>query len=192
MVRSYAIVAVSLCLPFQSLADQERPHTPLVFSAPSSEYYFKIVPKDVSDESAIGYVYRVEASRDRLIYQTKGWYSFEVLLSSTGSKIARRGPWARFDSPPEKTIAIAFYSQGSPTAQYVVSDLLRDLTCIQRSVSHYEWGSSITWVPGTWPEQIQVQTYDGQNIVFDMDSGKILERRRITARCSGPGTSAGR
>jgi len=191
-VKFSAIVALSLFLPAQSLADEERPHTPLVFSSPSNEYYFKLVPKNVSDESAVGYVYRVGAPRDTLVYQTKGWYSFEVLLSSNGSKIARRGTWAGFDNPPEIAVAIAFYSQGLPTTQYKVSDLLRDPTCIQHSISHYQWGGSITWVPGAWPEQIQVQTYDGQNIVFDMDSGKIVERRRITARCSGPGTSPGR
>jgi hypothetical protein len=186
-VRLCAIVGLVLCVPSPLLADQERAHTPLVFVAPSNEYYFKLVPKDVVDESAVGYVYRVEASRDKLVYRTKGWYSFEVLLSSDGSKIARRGPWARFDSPPEKTVAIAFYDQGTETAKYMISHLLQNLECVHRSISHYEWGSEIAWVPGAWPEQIQVETYDGQKIMFDMSSGKILERRRITARCTGPG-----
>src|SRR5687768_16029631 len=101
MVRVYAIALLALCIPLRSPADEERSHTPLVFTSPSNGYYFKIVPKDVSDNSAMGYVYRVETIKDKLLYRTQGWYSFEVLLSSDGSKIARRGPWARFDSRPE-------------------------------------------------------------------------------------------
>jgi hypothetical protein len=76
--------------------------------------------------------------------------------------------------------------------QFMVSDLLTDLSCVRPSVSHYIWGSGFKLVRDwddereTIKEQIQIDTYDGQTITFDMANGKILKRYRMSNHCSGP------
>lgn len=184
-------------LSFLAVADQERHPVPLVFSSPSQEYYFKLIPgpgPNFLERDARGALYRVEKNEDTLLYTTTGWYSFEIIVSAGGDSLARRGPAPSNHIPASQTLAVAFYSRGALTNQYMVSDLVENLDCLPRSLGHYEWGGELLWgVDLLWGVRAQgeivvVNTYDGQSIIFDMKSGRIVKKRRITAGCSGPGT----
>jgi hypothetical protein len=192
------LFAVLLALPFLAVADQERLPVPLVFVSPSNEYYFKLIPAagpHFHERDARGELYRVEKGKDTLLYETSGWFSFEVVVSADGNSLARRGPWPMLGIPESQTVAIAFYSRGVLTNRYTVSDLVENLNCLPRTLGHYDWGGKLLWgVDLLWGVRAQgeiavVDTYDGQSIIFDMKNGRIVEKRRITAGCSGPGTA---
>lgn len=197
---SRALFAVLFALPFLAMADQERLPVPLVFSSPSYEYYFKLIPAPgphFHEREARGELYRVESGKDTLLYETSGWYAFEVVVSADGNNLARRGPWPTLGIPESQVLAVAFYSKGALTGRYMVSDLVENSDCLPRSLGHYDWGGKLRWgVDVLWGvraqgEVVVVDTYDGQSVIFDMKNGRIVEKRRITEGCSGP-KNAGR
>lgn len=191
-MKPSAIAVLAICVSLQAYGDSPSPRVPKIFISSSGSFYFKLIPESRHGGLGKGSVYRVEATQDKLLYQTNGWYSFNVLLSSDGTKIAHLGPWASLSSPPKETLAIAFYDRGILMTQFMVSDLLTDLSCVRPSVSHYIWGSGFkletVWdvERGGNTEQIQIDTYDGQTITFNMSNGKILKRYRMSNRCRGP------
>ena len=175
-IRLIAGFVVSSAVALAALADSERMPEPLVFSSPSGSYYFRIEPsRDFDEQKAKGYLYRVSRETDKLEYESNGWYSFNVLVANGGAYLARTGPWPRFDSPPDKTPAVVFYEYGAPVRTYFVSDLVEDLSNLQRSVSHYSWGGSLKWSENWWDDEIQVTTAEDKVIKFNIRTAEIIE-----------------
>ena len=120
-------------------------------------------------------MYRVSEGTDRLEYESNGWFSFTVLVADDGAHVVRQGPWPRFDSRPEETLAIVFYEYGEPVKSYFVSDLVEDLSNLEHSVSHYSWGGPLQWSENSWDDEIQVTTVEGRVIKFNIRTAEIVE-----------------
>lgn len=157
-------------------ADSEAMPRPVVYASPGGAFYLRLIPSPDFDASKNeGFVYRVSAAGDELLYTTHGWYSFTVLLSADGRHLVRTGPWPRYNWPPEETPALVFYTDGVEMRRYVVADLVQDLTNLEFSVSHYSWGGHLQWTNEGWESTVQVETVEDRTIVFDIASGQIIE-----------------
>lgn len=172
--RFFAIAILCTIRP-DAAADSEMMPTPMVFAAPSNSFYLKLIPSpDFDERKSQGFLYRVTDGEDELLYQSNGWFSFTVLVSNDGSYIARRGPWPRYDSPPEKTPAVVFYVDGAPVKTYYVSDLVKDKSKLPHSVSHYSWGGELGWADEEGADILQVQTVEDKTIKFNIRTAEIV------------------
>lgn len=157
-------------------ADSEAMPRPVIYASPGGAYYLRLIPSPGLDDSkSEGYVYRVSAGGDELLYTTHGWYSFAVLVSADGRHLVRSGPWPRYNWPPEDTPALVFYTDGVEMRRYVVADLVKDLTNLEFSVSHYSWGGRLKWSNEGWESTVQVETVEDRTIVFDITTGEVVE-----------------
>ncbi len=95
------------------------------------------------------------------------WYSFEVYPSSDGRHLVRMGPWA---SSTVQT-ALSFYRNGEEIKEYRISDLIRDESKLQRSVSHFRWRSDLQF----YDEKglLFLKTKDDQTYWFSVETGQI-------------------
>jgi hypothetical protein len=178
-----AVLAIlGLGFPLFGYADSPAVPVPMVISAPRQGYYLKIVPTGFAGQRIEGTVYRVGAGEDEAVYRISGWQA-GALLSSDGTKIAWSGPWTLSGVPPREALAIAFFDKGKQVARYTVADLMQDLGCSEYSTKHYQWGSAAKWALNDWSGEVEIDTYDGLAVVFDITTGAMLERRRIGRGC---------
>ena len=177
MTMRATIIFVVLCsIGIYAFADSEARPWPVVYASPSGNHYFRLIPAyDSKEKIAEGFLYRVAAGKDELVYRTEGWYAFTVLVSNDGKHMARTGPWPRSGSPPEKTIAVVFYRDGAPIRTYYVSDLIEDLSSLRHSMSHYSWGRPMRWANGGMNNQVEVETVENRTITFNIESAKIVQ-----------------
>jgi hypothetical protein len=84
-MRATMILVVCLSYVLAAFADSEAMPRPMVFTSPAGNYYFRLIPgPDFDEKKAQGFLYRVAAEADELLYRTEGWYSFEVFVSNDG------------------------------------------------------------------------------------------------------------
>lgn len=163
-------------LSLNSWADQEIMPVIKVFSSPNHSHYLKLVPaKDFDPLHARGYVYKTGSPSDQLLYEINNWYSPSVLISAGGQYIARLGPWPTMVSPANKTLALAFYKNGSLTKTYMISDLVLKPKELPHTVSHYNWGGDLKWAGNRWNDTVQVTTKENETLKFDIKTGERLE-----------------
>jgi hypothetical protein len=172
---NYFAITILCALTSGASADSEAPPTPKVFASPSNSFYFKLIPSPDFDEGkSQGFLYRVTDGEDELLYRSDGWFSFDVLISVDGSYLARRGPWPRYDSPPETTPAVVFYVDGALVRTYYVSDLVNKKSALQRSISHYSWGGVLRWADDEGADILQVRTVEDKMIKFNIRTAEIV------------------
>jgi hypothetical protein len=176
---------VACALPCR--ADSPALPMPQVIASLGNRYYLKVVPQDSyaggAFDAAVYKVTEVSGGQDTLLYRVNGWGEGGALLWSDGSKIARTGPWTLSTISPRYALAVAFYDEGRVVAQYAIADLMQDLGCIQKSTNHYMWGDGLKWARNDASAEVEIDTYDGLAIVFDIRTGALLERRRIAQGC---------
>lgn len=172
--RNIFATTILLTVTGSAIGDSEMMPTPKVFASPSGSYYFKLVPSsDFDEKKAQGFLYQVTDGEDDLIYRSDGWYSFNVLVSHDGAYIARRGPWPQYNSPPETTPAVVFYTNGKHARTYNVSDLIDNTKDLPRSISHYSWGGELRWAVHAGPFTVEVRTVEDKVIQFDIRTARI-------------------
>ena len=183
-----AIAVALFGIAIHAMADQLRAPVPVVFSSPTNEYYLRLVPGPFPSplEDTKGGVYKVAADKDELMYETTGWYSFHVLVSVNGESLARVEQSPMRGIRASQTPVVAFYSRGVLSSQYMLSDLVDNLDCLTGTLSMYFWSGPLRWGVNAMGEIAVLDTYDGQSIVFEMKTGRILEKRRIATGCSEP------
>lgn len=95
------------------------------------------------------------------------WYSFEVYPSSDGKHLVRMGPWAS----STVQMALSFYRNGQEIKEYRISDLIRDESKLQHSVSHFSWRSELQF----YDEKglLFLKTKDDQTYRFSVETGQI-------------------
>ena len=172
---NYFAMTLLCALTSSASADREPMPTPKVFASPLNSFYLKLVPSPDFDEGkSQGFLYRVTDGEDELLYRSDGWFSFDVLISTDGSYIARRGPWPRYDSPSETTPAVVFYVHGARVKTYYVSDLVDDDSDLQHSISHYRWGGTLRWADDGEPDILQIRTVEDKIVRFNIRSAEIV------------------
>lgn len=112
-------------------------------------------------------------------------FSSAAHLTNDGKSLIIFGPWARGLSD----LAVAFYAGGKKLKSYSVNDLIDDPRKVERSVSHIMWQAPpLRGRKGLFPDQeaFGLTLIDGSVCVFDVASGKILERIPSTKRPPSP------
>ncbi len=68
-------------------------------------------------------------------------------------------------------IMLSFYERGRLLRVVKLSELIRDITKLQRTVSHYYWGRYLGF---GGPNQYLVETVEGERIAFDAATGQRM------------------
>ena len=114
---------------------------------------------------------------------TVDWYAAEVYVSSDGLHLVRVGLWPTYESDKdfEKNgralgqLALAFYQGGKKVRDYDISQLIQKPGKLPRGRSHFQWRERI-WLDES-AHRLNVITHDEQKLVFDLLTGKVVERR---------------
>ena len=113
---------------------------------------------------------------------TVDWYSTLVHVSSDGKYLAKLGPWPTYQdqkdfengSPALEQLALAFYKERKLFKKYKIRDLIQNPKKLAKGRSHFQWKERI-WFDDV-SGRLNVITHDEQKLVFDIRSGKIVER----------------
>lgn len=98
---------------------------------------------------------------------TVDWFSYQVFLSSNGKYLVRTGPWATKGADE----AISFFSDGKLIRSYDVSDIVRNISALPHSVSHFEWEKHLDINP--LKTTLEVTTLEGGRLTFNLLDGKM-------------------
>lgn len=122
----------------------------------------------------------------KVLYRTKGWYSFRVFVSRSGRYLVRMGPWSVGSEPTKDDLAVAFYKEGKLLKKYSTAELVKDKSKVIASTSHYFWRAPSPLDDGiTKVERLKfrlhlddtnvfdLHTIDGWTYSFDVTTGKI-------------------
>lgn len=179
-------------------ADSPAPPVPLVFTSDSgSDVAFTMIPpkygKDYKiEKEAFGVAYKVgDDGSLKELYRTDGWYSFQVFVSRDGRHLVRMGLWSVGHEPAKDDLAVAFYEDGKLLKEYSTADLVKDITKVVPTTSHYFWQApSPVDDKVTEAEQLRLRlhidytntfelhTIDGWTYAFDVTTGKINSTRK--------------
>lgn len=102
------------------------------------KYHFES-GKKIVDRPAFGAASQLDENGElKEIWRVEGWYAFTGHLTNDGRYFVRMGPWAS-DQEGHSDLAVAFYDNGKLLKEYLVKDLIKDVTKLEYSVSHYQW-----------------------------------------------------
>jgi hypothetical protein len=174
------VIFLILSIASVSWSDSEVPPYPYVTVAEYGRYYFKMIPDTQHDrEKGSGICFEVTADElDKIIWKTKGWYSFETFLSHDGKYLIRMGNWPRGNELSDDHLAVSFYKKGQLLKSYSTKDLVKNPTKIDRSVSHYFWKKDRP-ILNTNEYRFKIITVDNIEYIFDIVSGKIISQETI-------------
>lgn len=163
-------------------ADREAPHYPYVTTSCIGKYYFKMIPdQEISfdRDRGTGICYRVRRNeKDKVIWKTEGWYSFKTFLSDDGLYLIRIGNWSRGVEPSDEHLAVAFYKKGKLLKRYSTKDLLKDISAVKSSVSHYQWLSEVIGLE-PYGTIFRLITIENIEYLFDISNGNIISSEKI-------------
>ena len=183
--------AALVCLPARG--DSPIDPYPYITHIHSGTYYFKMIPgPGIWDtDNAKGGFYKVSKGEDELLWETKGWYSFQVFLANDLKHMVRMGMWATGRWPSTNELAVAFYRSGKLVKSYSTHDLVPDPKDVRLSVSHYQWYTQIHGLEELEPDDpfgpletpkhkltFSLTTTANERIIFDVQTGEIVSRSK--------------
>lgn len=186
-VRRVVIGFLVLSLSFLSglpaaVADRPAPPKRHVTVDQDGQHLFVMVPERYQESKSIpafGVAYELtpEGSLEPT-WRVDGWHATTVVMGGNGRLLVRYGPWA--SAPPEEELAIAFYVEGQEVKRHTVADLLDDVESVERSISHYVWeGPDRNFWRVTRDNHYQLTTIEGYLFRFNMETGEIVEKRKM-------------
>lgn len=177
------IMLILLILPSVGISDEEALPYAYVKTDYWGKYYFKMMPDDKSfdyDNKGSGALYKVNAEGpDKVLWITNGWYAFEVYVSSDGIYLVRLGNWPRGYEPSKNQLAIAFYNNGNLIKSYSTLDLIKDLSAVKPSISHYFYYKKVFGFVGGISHRFSLITVDNIEYIFDVSNGEIVSQENI-------------
>lgn len=165
-------------------ADSEAMPIPRITAAKHGTCYFKMMPSKLNHdksgevyekEEAFGIAYKLDHEGSaKEIWKTKGWYAFEVYVSSNCENLVRMGNWSRGVEPEKSDLAVAFYNNGKLIKRYSTADLINNKKSVSRSISHYSWQANDALYPLLkYDNTFQIKTIENKIYVFDVITGEI-------------------
>lgn len=128
-----------------------------------------------SDPQSGTFVHRAGEDEKRL-WSIPGW--FRVLYLADDPDLLVTGYDGRnlvpLDMPGEIEV-LTFWNRGKVVCAYKLSELVADLGRLQRTASHYHWGSYLGF---DGDGNFRVATVQNQTLVFDAARGVLVERLR--------------
>lgn len=180
-----ALTAVLLVLGALSLARSDEQRAPFghVTSSASGQIYFRMVPPR-GDAPGHGALYRVgQTGEDERVWSVKGWYAQRVFVPDDGRSLVRLGDWPFGLAPQDTHLGVAFYQAGKLVKKYSTKDLVKDVSKVRPSVSHYQF---FDWedppalvslhVNGSYHHVFRLRSIDGITYLFDPATGEIVHQ----------------
>lgn len=103
---------------------------------------------------------------------TVEWYSYKVYLSADGKYFVRTGPWAS----KETDEAFSFFSDGKLVKSYLVNDLIRFVSALPHSVSHFQWEKQSQLNDSN--NSFEVITLEDGKFIFNLENGEIISQSK--------------
>lgn len=199
-----ALVAIAI-LPHTSRADKPaQPSSFKVVSANGKFVFVMIVGDGSTQQELITYtegqpgiakfsrgrylksgLYKNDGSEEPL--WTVGWYAYQIHIAGDGVHLIRHGGWpvldrqGRRDAPVTKEelkqIGYSIYAKDKQIRSYSIGELVDDPKMLRRSVSHFQWLKKSRLVEAKG--QFEVETFDRNHIIFDLDTGKVVEKKQM-------------
>jgi hypothetical protein len=113
------------------------------------------------------------------MWRTSGWYSYQTYISRDGKYLVRLGNWPRGEGPSEKHLGIAFYKKGKLLKSYSTRELIKNVSLVPRSASHYRFLKEVEGFDPPTSLQFVIKTVDNVRYVFDVQNGEITSRKQI-------------
>jgi hypothetical protein len=206
MKKPFSILPLILLASINVYADSEIVFQPYSLETADKKYIFvmlgNIGPQgDLLRQSGkypLSGLYLNDGSRTPL--WTVDWPGF-VILPADGIHLVRRGPWPRHEEGYNDE-ALSFFAKGKLLKRYSVRDLVDFPWLLPRSVSHYAWEQvlpanspfdKVTFrlldgsesyeenqgvVIDNGAGTLKLATLNGEEYVFDLKSGGILQANR--------------
>lgn len=160
-----ASICAGSCMPEASRADQplEVPQNRKI-EAPSGNCW---TYEDAANKTTTAYK-RINGKNTKL-WAINGWYRVAAIASDcehfvTGYEGVNLLPE---DYSPDM-VMLSFYSKGSLIRQVPLKELVKDLSKLEKTVSHWSWGHYIGLERGSY---YRVKTVDRGEVVYDMKTG---------------------
>jgi hypothetical protein len=201
VLRFLAILAILVPV---SAAFADKPGPPMTYTktSPNKQFLFVMVSPDSLEEEVKRYnedaakkvrairttypksgLYKNDGSKEPL--WTVDWFRGSVIVPSDGvhlvsveytppSKVRRNDPL------PKESLqqpALSFFAKGKLLRSYEVADLVDRPEQLSRSVSHFRWMKEHNILDQK--QQLEVITYDGNNVLFDLKTGDIVKKTRV-------------
>lgn len=167
------------------LADKSvAPYVKLTASD-NGKFYFVIYPskwewqsgeyKAISAPYGIAFRVLPDGSGEK-IWETNGWYAFQVYLSHDGKYLARVNSNPSGSAPTDDDRVVAFYADGKLLREYSSKELVKNTEKVERSVSHYYWASNNRDLPKIdYGYVFKIETIENRLYSFDMKTGEMLK-----------------
>jgi len=184
-MKRYTAILIYIILICNNIlfADTEIYKGQYIKSSHNQKFYFKMYTDSTNiynDENGFGLAYEIKpGNKDSLLWTVSGWYSYNIFLSNNGNYLVRKGHWPdAFDDPVEfdKDLAVAFYNKGKLLKSYYVSDIVKDISKIQYSVSHYSYSKWENF--NHWRNEFTLITNDDMIYTFDISTGEIISKEK--------------
>ena len=129
-------------------ADQPNTPTPWIAVSEYRTCIFKMIPADwpydgkekPATRKAVGIAYVLDEEGElKELWRLEGSYHYEGYISNDGRYLVGLGPRGGDDTEKYSDQAIAFYDRGKLLKDYRVNELIKDVTKLEHSVSHYQW-----------------------------------------------------
>lgn len=173
------VVIIVAAMPIESAeGDDEASQVAYVVAGRYGRCYFKMVPDPKArydPRRGQGYAYEVsDKGPDKLLWQTAGWYAHRTAISVWGRYLVRLGNWPRGHKPSNDHLGIAFYDRGKLIKRYSTKELIKDLSKVEPSVSHYEFLKKVVGFLPNSDRLFRIVAVDGKRWTFDVTNGKIV------------------
>jgi hypothetical protein len=175
------VLVLSIGLPPAALGDQEAMPTTYITASPDGHYYFRMYP-DSTDawnrDGGHGEAYEVSGKgRDKRLWRVKGWFAYQTFIAWDGQHLIRMGNWPRGKRPSSTDLAIAFYKRDRLLKAYSTADLIKDVSKVRASVSHYQFlaDDAAPRLGNFFFDEFLLKTIDGIEYRFDFTTGEVLK-----------------
>ena len=206
MKKPFSILPVILLASINVYADTERVLQPYTLETADKKYIFVMLRSGGRQDALLPLSGKYPQSGlylndgSRIPLWTVDWLGF-VILPPDGIHLVRRGPWARHEDG-YNVEALSFFANGKLLKRYSVRDLVDFPWLLPRSVSHYAWEQvlpanspfdKVTFrlLDGSESDEgdqgvvidngagtLKLATLNGEEYVFDLKSGGILQTNR--------------
>lgn len=185
MANVFALILplIFLLSPGSLWADSEAMPGAYVEASVGGKYYFKMIPDEKNPfnrENGHGILFKVNPKGpDEVVWETDGWYAFNVHIHFKGEYLVRMGDWPRGHQPADEDLGIAFYNKGKLIKKYSTKDLVKDVTVIRPSVSHYSYLKEIKGFVNRYSNIFIITSLDNIEYQFDVATGKIVSEKQL-------------
>jgi hypothetical protein len=165
--RPWVMAALGACLGTSTVALADQPlevPTSHKITSPSSRCW---AYTDVTSKTTTAY--RREGKKTKKLWSVDGWYRVAGLAADCQHFVTGFAGVNLLPDPYDpSTVMLSFFRNGTLIRQVALHELVRDLSKLQKTASHWSWGYYVGVERKT---RYRVGTVDRGEIVFDMTTG---------------------